>query len=421
MYGTPRELSMRRNRGMLNIVSFLIITIITLTRMKSGYASNPLLDAGTLVLTGYILSLGMVQVRLHHYYGFIFAGILLGRNGLGFIQEHFAEYIALFETVFIMFVVSKAAHAMFTNRADGSFLRSFLAGVAAAIATFFVVTAAMLPLAFPTPSKIIFGLLASLFPPLVVFSSGSDDTSRIPIMRTVFGGFTASIIMWGIATAVYIPHVPDRIKIAFMPVVIGVSSVVAGFVWGFIAEKMIFRPSPKTRNLHSLASMLLLYPLIKIAGFDFIFLAIGIGIYNGLVSERTDDEIDDSHIFLLIVFTLFGTKLSLENAVLLGKSGWIASMVITAAIIIVRTAILSIMPQAVSGMRGRFREMTSFMMFCPMSIIVLKRFLPGFQDAVTGGMNSTTVYAICTMSIILTIVVSCCLELIGGFVVKRIE
>ena len=85
---------------MLNIVSFLIITLITLTRMKSGYASNPLLDAGTLVLTGYILSLLMVQVRLHHYYGFIFAGILLGGNGLGFIQEHFAEYIFLFRNRF---------------------------------------------------------------------------------------------------------------------------------------------------------------------------------------------------------------------------------------------------------------------------------------------------------------------------------
>ena len=166
--------------------------------------------------------------------------------------------------------------------------------------------------------------------------------------------------MWGIATAVYIPHVPDRIKIRFMPVVIGVSSVVAGFVWGFIAEKMIFRPSPKTRNLHSLASMLLLYPLIKIAGFDFIFLAIGFGIYNGLVSERTDDEIDDSSYYLLIVFTLFGTKLSIGDAVLLGKSGWIASVIIAAAIIFVRAALFLILPRAITGKSLRIKRCLSF-------------------------------------------------------------
>jgi len=202
---------------MLNIVCFMIIILITLLRMKSGYTSNPLLDAGTLVLTGYILSLGMSQIHIHRIYGFIFAGIIFSEKGLNFIQERFADHMFFFETVFIMFIVSKAASAMFTNKPDGGFLRSFFGGAVASVATFLIVTAAMIPFAFPTSSKIIFGLLATLFPPLVVFSSESDDSSRIQMMRTVFGGFIASIVMWGIATAVFSPHVPDRIRFAFMP------------------------------------------------------------------------------------------------------------------------------------------------------------------------------------------------------------
>ena len=404
---------------MLNIVSFLIIILITLLRMKSGYTSNPLLDTGTLVLTGYILSLVMVKVRLQRIYGFIFAGIIFGEKGLNFIQEHFADHMVFFETVFIMFIVSEAARAMFANKADGFFLHSILGGAAASVATFLAVTAAMIPFAFPAPSKIIFGLLATLFSPLVVFGTESEDSSRIQMMRTVLGGFTASIIMWGIATAVYSPHAPDRIRLAFMPLVIGISSLVTGFVWGFFAEKMIFRSSPKTQNLHSLASLFLMYPLIQVIGIDFIFLAIGFGVYNGLFSEQPGKETDYSHIFLLIVFTLFGTKLSPENAVFLGKSGWTASCSIAAAIIVVRTAALSLMPRVKAGNKVRFREMTPFMTFGPLSIIILRRFLPGFQDALNGEMNSTTAYAICTISIMVTIIASCCLEMIGSLVEKR--
>jgi len=168
-----------------------------------------------------------------------------------------------------------------------------------------------------------------------------------------------------------------------------------------------------------LGSMILMYPLIQILGIDFIFFAIGLGIHNGLVSEQSDDEINDSHILLLIVFTLFGTKLSLDNAVFLGKSGWTASLLIAAAIIVVRMVIISLIHRVEAGKKLRLGEITPFITFGPLSIIILRRFLPGFQNALNGGMNSTSVYAICTMSIMVTIAVSCCLVLAGNLVVKR--
>ena len=91
---------------MLNIIGFLLILVVTMLRMKSGYASNPLLDMGLLLLTGHILSVLMKYFRLPAVFGYILAGIMAGNNGLGFLSEKFVKDMTFVENISLMLVIS---------------------------------------------------------------------------------------------------------------------------------------------------------------------------------------------------------------------------------------------------------------------------------------------------------------------------
>ena len=276
---------------MLNIIGFLLILILTMLRIKSGYESNPLLDMGLLLLTGYIFSLLMKYFRLPAVFGYIIAGIVVGNSGLGFLSEKFVTDMNFVENIFLMLVISITVKCLINNLTLKNILKNFSAGALTASAVFILTTGFIAPLPFlPVTQKIVFGLFASILSPLILHYSMDENTFDESSLQTAFGGLVTTIIIWGIASAAAATHYPGRIWLAFMPVIVGITSCAAGFIWAYTADKLIYRFSEKSRSLYPVAVLFLIYPLINIFGFDILFLAAGIGLYNGLIGTRNKSD-----------------------------------------------------------------------------------------------------------------------------------
>jgi len=391
---------------MLNIIGFLLILIITMLRIKSGYESNPLLDMGMLLLTGYIFSVLMKYFRLPAVFGYILAGVMAGNKGLGFLSEKFVKDMTFVENIFLMLVISITVKHLIHTHTLKNFIKNFSAGALTASAVFILTTGFIAPLPFPVTQKIMFGLFASILSPLILYSCMDENTFDESSLQTAFGGLVTTILIWGIASAAAVTQYPGRIRLAFMPVIVGLTSFVAGFIWAYVADKLIYRFSENVRSLYPVAVLFLIYPLINIFGLDILFLAAGIGLYNGLISERETSLIEKSQIPLIIVFAFFGTRLSLEKLFIIEKPELLLAVRITIILLFAKITMLMVARWILSLPRMNLWNISLFIPFGPLSIIVLGRFMPYYYEALTGDMNTSTVYSICMISILLTIVIS---------------
>ncbi|MCE5249204.1 cation:proton antiporter [bacterium] len=396
---------------MLNILSFLILIIITLIRIHSGYSPNPLLSAGTLALAAYLFSLVMRFLRLPVTVGFILAGLIAGEHGLGFVGKQFTEYMTLIESILVMMVISLAVKHMISHQSPGNIIKNCSMGAVAAVLSCTLATGFVAPSAHPVSVKIIFGLFASLVSPLMVFVSTDKQPRRAQLLQAAFGGFVVSVIAWGVATAFMNPHNPDRIKMALMPLIIGLTSTVVGFVWAYVSEKLIHTTSRSLQSLYPLTTMLLMYPFIKIAGLDYIFLAVGTGLYEGCFSDREPCLIEKSALPLLFVFVLFGTRLPIDQMYLLGKTGWTLALIFTLFFLFTRITTFFITARIFSFPRPTLREINYCIPLGPLSLFILTRFLPGFNGVLSGEINLATLYTVCTMSMFITIILSTVLHI----------
>ncbi|MFC1509684.1 hypothetical protein ACFL60_08400 [Candidatus Omnitrophota bacterium] len=400
---------------MLNIISFLLIVVISFIRMKSGYTSNPLMDGGMLLLSAYVFSLIMNRMKLPLFFGYIAAGILVGDKGLAFISDNFTGQMSFIENIVLMIVVSTAVQAMIRQQSLLYIVKNFFSGVLAAMAASVITFACIIPLTLPLPAKIALSLFASVYSPLIIANMGNGKNSPISSHQTAYGGFVCSIVLWGITTAYFVSEGTGGLKLAFMPMIIGLSSLVTGFVWAFAAEKIVSIPEKNEHSLFSIAILLLLYPFIKIFGLDFLFLAIGIGLSNGLLSERKLSYLERSHIPVLILFVLFGTKISLEDMYLFGKTGWISALVIVVVFVVSRMGPLYAASRLISKKRLHYKELRAFVAFGPLSVILLRRFLPGFRNVLGDDMQFHHLYVLCTLLVFLSIVLSLIMELGANF------
>ncbi|MFC1608407.1 hypothetical protein ACFL47_10610, partial [Candidatus Latescibacterota bacterium] len=375
---------------MLNLIGFLIVVIITMFRMESGYASNPLLNSGTLILCGYLLSLFMTQCRLPAVFGYIIAGILFAGNGLGFVDVQFTGQVFFFENICIMMILAESVRIMTANQKLGNFLRYFITGVLSTIITMVAITFMPWSATIPIGLKAGVGLLASMFSPLAVYSLVKKDHSA-SMLQIAFGGFITSLLLWGAATGYLSPEKSEGFRRALMPFIIGLSSITAGFVWALFAEKTIYDASPRLSSTYPLALMILLYPLIQPLGLDFMFLATGIGLYNGIISTREFAKTSQFYLPFLIVFVLFGTKLSIEE-IFIARSMWLSTLGVGVLILFVRAMAIMLTARLLLASPVRFDNIVSFLMYGPLSFIILQRFLPAFRSLPGGDDGFNVLY-----------------------------
>lgn len=397
---------------MLNIISFLIIIIASLIGIKNNHIPNQLLNLGLLILIAYILSIMARFYKLPLIFGYILAGILAGYNGLGLVNRSFVGEMSLIEGIFFMILISNAVRYICKEQSPKFFSRYFLIGVLSSLGTFILTLGFFAPLSIPLEIKIIMGLFSATFSPLMIYSFTENNEIAKPYIQLSFGGYFFAVILWGFLTAFLGPSNPARVKIAFMPIVIAVLSIIAGVVWGYITEKLLYPEAKKLRSLYPLVVMSLAYPLINEFGFDFLFLAFGIGVYNGIFSEHEKTIIERSNFSALIIFGLFGMHLSLDNIFLLGRSNWSLVAILVTFFIFTRIISTRLSLHFIPHETKQFPSIIYFIPCGPMTLILLRRFMPGFEMSLSGEFDLFKMYSILTTSMMLIIMIFLVLYLI---------
>ncbi|MBT4483912.1 MAG: hypothetical protein HOC71_09570 [Candidatus Latescibacteria bacterium] len=391
---------------MSNIISFLVITAASLIGLRGDYAPNQLLNFGLLVVIAYLLSRMMCFLRLPAVIGYILAGILAGHNGLGLLHEMSVSNMALVEGLCVMIILSDAVRFMFEGASLNGFSKYFLSGMISSIGTLILTIVLLLPFSIPIQMKIALGLFAATFSPLICFSYIEHDDLYPSGAQIAFGGFICAILLWGFMAPLWDQIYPSRIKLAFMPFVISITSILTGFVWVFLFEKLFSQESRSLKHFFPLATMFLIYPLCMEIGLDYLFVAIGAGIYNGLVSEWAKDSSKPAELSVLIVFSFFGTQLSLGEALLLGSTGWGIAALISAGIVFSKIATIKLSTNILFPQPRQHISTVCFIPYGPLALIALRRFLPGFGAGVNGEFDKFSIFSLCTIIIILTIIVS---------------
>jgi len=397
---------------MLNIISFLIIIIASLIGIKNNNIPNQLFNLGLLILIAYILSILARFLKIPLIFGYILAGILAGYNGLGLVNKSFIGEMSLIEGIFFMILISNAARFICKEQSPKFFSRYFLIGVLSSLVTFILTLGFFAPLSIPLETKIIMGLFSATFSPLMVYSFTEDNETAKPYIQLSFGGYFFVLILWGFLTAFFGPASLQKVKIASMPIAIALLSVIAGVVWGYIAEKLLYPEAKKLRSLYPLAIMFLSYPLINELGFDFLFFAFGIGAYNGIFSGREKTIIECSEFSALIVFGLFGMHLSLDDFFLIGSANWSLVAILITFFIFTRIISTRLSLHLIPHETKIFPSIIYFIPCGPMTLILLRRFMPGFQTALSGEIDLLKMYSILTTSMMLIIMIFLILYLI---------
>jgi|GEM_PF-3926993 Kef-type K+ transport system membrane component KefB len=387
---------------MLNFVGFLIIISVSYIGIKSGYDPNHLFNAGLLILMAYILSLLAGFFKLPRVLGYLFAGIIAGYNGLGLVTGTFIENMYFIESLFFMVLISSVARHMSIIQSPKHFLRYFLSGAAASVGTFVLTLGFFAPLSISIEIRIIMGLFCATFSPLVMHALTEKNDTYTSFIQFSFGGYFFAMLLWSFFAVFNGSPGHAGLRLAFMPVVITISSIIAGIVWGFLSEKMLYNSVPHLRSIFPLAVVFLAYPFIGIFGLDFIFIAFGIGIYNGVFSEREETILETSNISTLMIFTLFGMHLSLEDAFLLGESNWKLVAVLVSFFIFSRLISTRITMHFLTREKINLSSMIYFIPGGPMTLILLRIFLPGFDIPQTGDITTQSLYSILMVSLMIT-------------------
>jgi len=389
---------------MPNLISLVIVSIIALLTAKSGVGANPLANFGLLVVFAYLFSKMMERLRLPRFIGYVLAGVVAGHGGLGILHEKFPDATSLVESLCLMLIIFHASLTAAYRAKPIMLLRNLVSGALAALGTFMLVMGFLAPTSLPLRVKIVLGLFGATFSPVMSFANTYRAETRQSLLQTAFGGYTCALVLWGIAVPLLEPAAANNIRTALMPLVISITSILAGFVWGALSERLMFRDSSDLRGADQFIMMFLVFPCLGDLGLDFHFVALGAGLYFGLISEKSPETAGWSGIIPLVAFGLLGTRLSLSDACLLGGDGWKTVIISTAVIIFSRTTTLALSKKLIVPGHGEsLRALLFLIPYGPLPVLILMRFLPAFRFGTGSGFDRFRVLSLCTTSILLMV------------------
>ncbi|MFC1542097.1 cation:proton antiporter, partial [Candidatus Latescibacterota bacterium] len=349
----------------------------------------------------YILSLMADSFRIPKVLGYIIAGIIAGYNGFGLVNSTFIENIYFIESLFFMILISSLTRHICKGQTLKLFSKHFLTGVIASVGTFVLSLGFFAPLSISIEIRIIMCLFCATFSPVIMYALTENDDKGKSYVQFSFGGLFFALLFWSFFAVFMGSPEHEGLRMAFMPAVITFSSIIAGIVWGFFAEKILNTKRVNVQSIYPLAVVFLSYPFISIFGLDFIFIAFGIGIYNGVFSERDVTIIEKSHFSTLIIFALFGMHLSLEDAYLLGDANWKLVAVLVSFYIFSRLISTRISMHFISHEKVEFPSMIYFIPGGPMTLVLLRIFLPGFNIPRSDDITISTMFSILMVSMMI--------------------
>ena len=392
---------------MLNMLGFMLVLLMTFTGQKSGISPNPLINIGVVIIYGYCLSLAAQRIKLPGAVGYVVAGILIRHESLGIIPSSFIENTLLIEQLSIMLLVSVMVRSLFYQRDLHSAARSLLRGCLNAVISIIMGGIVSFAITRDIHEALIFGMLSSLAGPLLVYGMtqdiGDDDSAGI----TATGSFLIAFIAWGLAAGLLHHTGMVNIRLLIMPFLLGLTSVVTGFVWAFVCERLFIMISRVNHILYPLAVLFLLYPLENTLGLDLIFLAVGVGLYNGLSSERELLYIETSPLTRIIVFVYLGSRIPIDRIVTMSRETWGFILLLFVLLAITRYVsgqISSLILRRPLSLRPR---PDSLLLFGPLGMLVLSRFLPAFSLAFTHNISTYVFYSYLMLTTLLGICSYC--------------
>lgn len=363
---------------MPNIIGFLIVAVAVIAGMKSGMAFNPLLEAGIVAVTGYILSTGANNKHISAIFGFIAAGMLFGSDCLGLVDARFIDTAAVLERLCMMLLTAQTVRYAVSGSSPGMFVRRFGTGAVAALATAVLTAGFIAPLPLPVNIKVASALFAATLSPVTVHSLRDADPVTGDRAAVASGGFVAAVVLWGVATSFFGPSGTDKLRIAAMPVILGLTSLAAGFAWEYAGDTVFRYKSTGTDTLQRLTLVFLILPCARIFGLDYIFLAAGMGAYSGMMKERPSEDNRLDLFAGIVVFGMFGLKLPVAKTLLFGAEAWTFVLVLAAAVLFTRTVTISLASRFVARKAERWTNVRFLTISGPCAMILIERFIPGF-------------------------------------------
>ena len=218
-------------------------------------------------------------------------------------------------------------------------------------------------------------LFAAISSPLLMdaFYGDKADTRHHLI---AFGGLALTVTAWGFAIAFLGPDNPGRLRIAFMPAFIALTSAVCGYTLGFAAYTLAEGKAFRLNGFYAAAALFITYPLIGVFGLDYLFLAAGFGIFSGLVSTEEPDA-GSAPLISIVVFTLFGLSLEIDSMAVMNTADLKLVAILATAMLCGRALVFSLASRVLQNTGGHSFSLTPLLTVGPLALIFLLRFLPG--------------------------------------------
>jgi len=387
-----------------NLIGFLLFISALLVGEMSDAVANPLIHLVFLVLFASFLTLAMRPLRLPTFIPAVLAGLVVGRGCLDLVHERFHDNMALIDGFFIMLVVAGISSTVTVKTKPVDLVRNILAGLLMSLSACGLSALLFIPTGLPFRSTVVFSLVAALFAPVSVFALTEQLPARDGFTLRAFGAFFGAVVLCGIAVTYIGPGGEPSIRIALMPLVLGCTSIIAGMAWGFLSDKLLFSGRRESNAFAPFVILFLLYPCCEAVGLDFPFAAAGVGLYFGLLAERSGLIILDSRIPRLIVFGFFGITLSREDVLVPFLTDWKSVLLATGIVIGARYLSSLAVDRIVFRANNQgFARPLSLAWYGPLTVVAVERFVPaisGHEAFMPNGADvSATVSAVLIVSV----------------------
>lgn len=389
---------------MYNLLGTLLIVTAAVTGMRQGFVPNQLYHLGLLVLFGYLAGIAAERVRLPAVLGWIAAGVIAGPGCTALIGESFLDNMAFVSAFLVMLLLTETAAGMCRTTPGGA-VRFLLTGAAASVLLTGITVLILTPLQVTPAWRLGLGLFAAAFSPLIMDALyGGRADARHHLIAV--GGLFMTVSMWGFAVAYLGPANPDRLRIAFMPAFVALTSLVSGYALGLAAYVLGNGISLRRNRLYTAAVLFITYPLIGRFGLDYLFLAIGYGVFAGIARESEPDETPMPPVVTITVFALFGLSLALDSMVEMDAVEWKLAALLSAAVIGGRGLIFPAVSLSLKKRGGLPMPAAPLIPIGPVALILALRFLPGLRESSGDNGEQFALLRICTASIFIVLIIT---------------
>ena len=391
---------------MPHLISFLLLVLAVTASQWNGVPSNLPLDAGLLLIAAYLAGVGARRLDISPVLGYLVVGVVAGHTGLGFVSAQILTQGELLEGLIVLIVVAESTQRILGHATPRQV--AVLAGIGAGTAVCAAVAAGVLLYALPPTRS--FALPGALFAATTAPISAevlARDDSGAAGGAMALGGMLSMLCIWGVATALVGDAAAwETVRAALMPMVVGITSLVAGTVWGFVMYELGASLRTGSGTFTVISGSFLVLPCMGALGLDLLLLGAGMGCYVALLSPEPRSENSTAYWSIPVLFIVLGLRIPLSHIIMLGPEGWIRIGIVTVTALTFRTIAFDILPRLFGSMASRRTVLMAALPAGPVAILFLRRFLPGHIPSSELGPGAPEIYVIFSGTIFAMIIIA---------------